>query len=184
MKNKLKINKGFTLVEMLIAISLFVVIAFISIGAILSIFDANRRAQSSKTVVDNLNLAIENMTRTIRFGGNYYCGESSNTSQTSDCSSGGSNSISITFEGVRVIYKWDSTAKTIKRSYNGVWDDEGITSPETKIEYLKFYIFGSSDSDDNQPYVIAVIEGYSGNKPTAQSRFSLQTLMSQRELDL
>ena len=58
MTNKFKNKKGFTLVEMLIAISLFIVVTFFSIGSLLSIFDASKRARDSKTVVDNLNFAI------------------------------------------------------------------------------------------------------------------------------
>ncbi len=195
MKNKLKNKRrfthtprflvcGFTLVEMLVAVALFTVIASFSIGAVLSIFDANRRARSSKTVVDNLNLSIENMARTVRFGNNYYCGISSNFSSVKDCAVGGT-SLSITFEGNRIIYKWDGGEDDpIERSINGGSSYTDITSPETVIEYLKFYVFGTDSSPDtNQPYVIAVIEGYSGNKSTAQSRFSIQTLMSQRALD-
>lgn len=171
--SKLKINKGFTLVEMLIAVSLFVVIAFISIGAILSIFDANKRAQSSKTVVDNLNLSIENMARTVRFGSNY--------NKVSD------TELRVTFYDINL-----ARTKIVAYRLNGtsieVSDDGGsfmaITSPETVIEYLRFYVSGSSPFDANQPYVLAVIKGYSGNKPTTQSKFSIQTLMSQRTLDI
>ena len=173
-------NRGFTLVEMIIAITLFTLIATFSIGAVLSIFDANRRAQSSKTVVDNLNLAIENMTRVVRFGSNYYCGISSNKNSTRNCSGGGT-SLSVTFKGNRIIYKLNGN--TIQES-DGGGSYTDITSPETVIEYLRFYVFGSSNADTEQPYVIAVIKGYSGNKSTAQSKFSIQTLMSQRDLDL
>jgi len=181
MINKFKNKKGFTLVEMLIAISLFTIIASFSVGAVLSIFDASHRARSSKTVVDNLNLAIEDMTRTIRFGNSYYCGVSSSLSSTNDCS-GGLDSVSVTFEGNRIIFRLNGN--TIQKSSNGGSSYTNITSSETIIEYLRFYVIGSSPSNGNQPYVIAVIKGYSGNRPTAQSKFFVQTLMSQRKLDI
>ncbi|OHA93500.1 MAG: hypothetical protein A3E02_01270 [Candidatus Zambryskibacteria bacterium RIFCSPHIGHO2_12_FULL_38_34] len=179
MKNKFKNQSGFTLVEMLIAISLFIAVVTISIGALLSIFDANSKAQATKTVVDNLNLSIENMTRIVRFGSNYYCGISSNENSVSNCSGGG-NSFSVTFDGSRIIYRLSGT--TIQRSDNG-GSYTDITSPETVIQYLRFYVFGSDTSDSIQPYVIVVIKGYVGNKPTTQSIFSIETLMSQRKLD-
>jgi prepilin-type N-terminal cleavage/methylation domain-containing protein len=181
MKNKLKVNKGFTLVEMLIAVSLFVVVATISIGAILSVFDANRKAQSSKTVVDNLDLSVENMARAVRFGSSYYCGISSNISAVNDCSTGG-DAVSVTFNGNRIIYKLNGTA--IQKSEDGGSNYTGITSSDTVIQYLKFYVFGTNVSDTNQPYVVVVIKGYVGSKPTTQTVFSIETLMSQRTLDL
>ena len=180
MKNKLKNNRAFTLVELIIAVALFTLVAFISIGAILSVYDANKRAQASKTVVDNLNLSIENMARMIRFGSSYYCGISS--SGTSDCPTGG-DSISVTFDGSRIIYKLSNDGKAIQKKEGG-GNYENITSPETVIQYLRFYVFGSSVGDANQPYIIAVIKGYSGNKLTVQSEFSIETLMSRRKLDI
>jgi prepilin-type N-terminal cleavage/methylation domain-containing protein len=183
-KNK---KKGFTLVELIIAISLFTIIAFFSIGAVLSIFDANRKARSSKTIVDNLNLSLESMVRTIRFGTNYHCGGSGDLSVPNDCSSG-DVSFSVTFyddtlgRDVIVTYSIDTDGSLINRQYDG--EGSSITSPEAKIEYLRFYVFNSEDNGVNQPYVIAVIKGHSGNKQSSQTNFSVQTLISQRALDL
>jgi prepilin-type N-terminal cleavage/methylation domain-containing protein len=194
MKNKFKTqgglpreanrSGGFTLVELLIAVSLFVVVVTISMGAILTIFDANRKAQSSKTVVDNINLSIENMARTVRFGNNYHCGSSGTLSNPNDCSSG-DTFLAVTFQGSLVAYRLNGT--TIQKSDNpngGESTYTNITAPEANIEYLKFYVFGSTVSDTNQPYVVAVIKGYVGNKLTTQTVFSLETLMSQRALDI
>lgn len=179
-----KLKKGFTLVELLIAVTLFTVIASFSIGAVLSIFDANRRAQSTKTVVDNLNLSIESMARNVRFGGSYYCGVNSNLTSTSNCPNGG-DALSVTFNNARIIYrKFPSTGEgSIQKSENGGTSYSDITSLDTKIQYLKFYVF-NTDNDGEQPYVIVVMKGYVGNKATVQSSFTIQTLMSQRQLDI
>ena len=184
MMKKFKIkNKGFTLIELLIAVSLFIVVATISMGALLSIFDANRKTQSTKTVVDNLNLSIENMTRTVRFGSNYYCGISSDISAVLNCNGGDAHS--VTFKGARIVYKLSGiNGTTFQRSDNGGSNYTDITSSDTVVQYLKFYVDGTSDSDNNQPYVKAVIEGYVGSKPTTQSMFSIETMISQRALDI
>lgn len=176
---KSKKQSGFTLVELLVAVSLFVVVVTISMGAILSVFDANKKAQASKTIVDNLNLSIENMARTIRFGDNYYCGTSLDLGATNDCSTG-SDSVSVTFNGNRVVYRLSGTSIEVRNS-SGVY--EKITSPETVIQYVRFYVFGSSNSDLSQPYVVAVIKGYSGSKPSVQTNFSIETFMSKRNID-
>jgi len=178
---KLKINKGFTLVELLIAVGLFTIVASISIGAILSIFDVNKKSESSKTVVDNLNFSIENMARTVRFGGNYHCGSAPTLGNPQDCSNG-DTFLAVTFNSSVIIYRLNGTA--IQRSDNGGSSYTNITSPETVVQYLRFYVFGSSISDTKEPYVVAVIKGYVGNKPTNQSVFSIETVMSQRTLDI
>jgi prepilin-type N-terminal cleavage/methylation domain-containing protein len=179
-----KTKKGFTLVEMLIAVGLFTLIASISLGAILSIFDANRRSRSSKTVVDNLNLSIENMVRTVRFGDRYHCGTSGGLSNPQNCSNG-DTFLAVRFESNTHTYRycnnseirWSSTGQT---NCNNM---APITSSDMVVEYLRFYVFNTSTSDQKQPYVIAVIKGYVGNKPTIQSKFSIQTVMSQRIID-
>mgnify|MGYP001589208075 CR=1 FL=1 len=184
MKNRLKINRAFTLVELIIAVSLFVIVAFISIGAILSVFDANKRAQATKTVVDNLNLSIENMARTVRFGNDYHCGDEDDLEEPQNCSNG-DTLLAVQFDGNTIVYRLCDTA--IKRAVDeeDCDDMQAITSPDTVIQYLKFYVSGSTPGPDtNQPYVIAVIKGYVGSKPTTQSIFSIETLMSQRTLDL
>ena len=184
-----KRSRGFTLVEMLIAVTLFTLIATFSLGAVLSIFDANRRTQSTKTVVDNLNLSIENMVRTVRFGDNYHCDASDlplDGPDDCDDNTDGSEFLAVQFDGNTIIYRLCGTA--IYKSETGNPDCSGastgpITSSDTVIQRLRFYVFGTDTSDTNQPYVIAVIKGYVGNKPTIQSIFSIETLMSQRKLD-
>lgn len=187
MKNKFKKNAGFTLVEMLVAVSLFTVIVTISIGAILTVFDANRRAQGSKTVVDNLNLSIENMARVVRFGNNYHCNTNinatfSNPPTPADCSNGGSL-LAVSFKGVPIVYRLNGTA--LERSDNGGSTYKPITSTDTVIQHLTFRVFGAGDSPSTiQPYVLVVLKGYVGGKPTAQSNFTIETVMSQRALDI
>jgi len=180
MNHKFKSKKGFTLVELLIAVSLFTIIVYLSLGAVLSIFDANRKVRTSKTVMDNFNFAIENMVREIRFGGNYYCGNSSDTNATLDCSSG-ATSVSVTFNGVRVVYQLSGNA--IQKKV-GAGNFETITSTDTIVEDAKFYVFNSGSADHLQPYVVLITRGYVGNKQPTQTKFSVQTLISQRKLDL
>lgn len=47
-------QKGFTLVEMIVAIFVFSVVMVISTGALVSIIGANRKAQSVKSVMNNV----------------------------------------------------------------------------------------------------------------------------------
>lgn len=191
-----KKNKGFTLVEMIVAVGLFSLIASISIGAVLMIFSANTKSQTAKSVVDDLNLAIEDMTRTVRFGEKYHCGSSGNLSTPNDCENGsqsidtdGSDMLAVTFKGGTVVYRRCGT--DIKRSNSGAINCNHssmkmINTEDTVIEKLNFYVLGTSNILNGrfrQPYVIAVIKGYIGSRPDNQSRFFIQTMMSQRKID-
>lgn len=69
-----KYKKGFTLIEVLTAISIFSTVMIIIIGALLMLNNANKKAQALRAVVDNLNFAIEDMTRNIKTGSEYACG--------------------------------------------------------------------------------------------------------------
>jgi len=59
-------KNGFTLIEMLVAVSLFVFVMLIGVGVLLSIIDANRKARALSSVMNNLNFALESMSRNIR----------------------------------------------------------------------------------------------------------------------
>src|SRR3989344_6423825 len=134
-------KRGFTLLELLVAVGLFTILASISMGAVINIFDANNRAESSKTVIDNLNLALENMTRTVRFGSVYHCGTLGTLTNPQDCLSGNDSFLAIQFEGNTVIYRLNGTA--IQKSTNGGSTYTDITSPETKVQNLRSYVHGS-----------------------------------------
>ncbi len=179
---KLKRSFGFTLVEIIVAVSLFTLVATISIGAVLSIFDANKKSQTSKTVVDNLNLSIEDMARTVRFGTNYHCGSGGTLTSPQNCSVG-DNFLAVNFNSSTVVFRLNNSR--IERSTNGGTTYSPITASDVVIETLNFYVFGATDSPSlQQPYVLVLIRGYVGTKPTQQTKFTIETIMSQRALDI
>lgn len=99
-------QRGFTLIEMLVSISLFAVVITMSVGTLLVLIDANSRAQSMQLVMTNLSFALDSMTREIRTGTDWYCGEYTGNSVPSvsnegvqrDCA-GSANYITITESG-------------------------------------------------------------------------------------
>jgi len=186
-------KSGFTLVEMMIAVALFALIATFAIGSVLSIFDANRKSQSLKTVVDNFNFSIENMVRTVRFGSRYHCDNSTGSSGVSsvlNClgPTGGKRLGVLAEDGATVVYWFDASDGSIWRYDSTSSKSIKITSSDTFIEYLKFYVYNTTPlftgSDLNQPYAVVVIKGYVKSKASTKSYFSIETMMSQRNLDL
>ena len=72
-------NRGFTLVEMIVSLAIFSVVAVIAIGALLKVIDANSKAQSMQSAVTNINFAMESMSRDLRTATDYTCDSAANT---------------------------------------------------------------------------------------------------------
>ncbi len=183
----LESKKGFTLIEVIVAISIFIVLVTVSLGAIASIFDANRKSQSLKAIMTNLNFAVEVMAREMRFGTNYHCGESGDLEDPQNCS-GGENFISfLSSEDEQIIYRLNTETDQLEKSLDGGNDYLGITAPEITIQDLKFFVLGStvevSPASPLQPKVIILIRGYAGAKESSRTIFTLETTVSQRVLD-
>src|SRR3989338_5238251 len=80
-------SRGFTLVEMIVAIGLFSVVMVVCVGALLSLVNANRKAQALQSVMNNLNIALDGMARSVRMGNTYdgSTGCVGNTGGANDC---------------------------------------------------------------------------------------------------
>ncbi|MFA7315154.1 MAG: type II secretion system protein, partial [Candidatus Magasanikbacteria bacterium] len=87
-----KTNTGFTLVEMMVAIAVFSIVMVAAMSALLNVIDANNKARAIKTAINNVNFALEGISRDMRMGTDYKCGFDEEPS--GDCLSGGGNIIS------------------------------------------------------------------------------------------
>ena len=199
---------GFTLVEMLVAVSLFAVVMTVSIGALLSLIDANRKAQAIQSVMNNLNVALDGMVRNIRMGHTYHCGSANETNKTTlstaaDCTSGGALIAFEPFGGSRAsnadqwVY-WFEDGRLYK-SEDSRDTQLPITAPEIQIDSFQVFVTGaqntlSGNGDTVQPRVVIVLEGTAGaeNNPFGvlgtseriRTTFTIQSAASQRLLDL
>jgi prepilin-type N-terminal cleavage/methylation domain-containing protein len=181
MKAPICSNKGFTLVELMTSLAVFMVIMTIAMGSVLGIFSANRKAQAESAMMNNLNLAMESMAREMRFGQNYHCGTGTYTTAQS-CPSGDTVVSFLSSDGRQMVYRLSGSA--IERSSDGGANFVGLTAPEIVIENLKFYVLGATPTPDGtQPKVVITLKGYSGERDTERTDFSLQTVVSQRLLD-
>ena len=178
----MKREQGFTLIELLTALSLFMVVMTIAMGSVVSIFDANRKTQSESAVMNNLNLAVESLSREMRFGKNYHCGSGDYTAP-QNCPSGDTSVSFLSSNGVQMVYRLNGTA--LERSVDGGSTFAAVTAPEIVLENVKFYVLGAGAPPSNtlQPKVVMTIKGYSGTKQNTKTDFSLETLVSQRRLD-
>lgn len=186
----LNTRSGFTLIEIMVAVSIFSMVMVVAIGAVLAIVSANKRAQALNSVISNLNFAIEGMVRDLRTGYNYDCGE---VGGETDCSTSGGASIqfnSAQFDG-DVTYGLDVNSQCGKGLYK---IESGqtycITGEDVRIEELKFYVAGSIPAsasqvqpNTDQAKILITIKGnFVGYGSLGD--FNLQSMVSQRKLDI
>lgn len=170
---------GFTLIELMTALSIFMIVMTVSMGSILGIFDANRKSHTLKAAVTSLNLALEGMSREMRYGKDYHCGETGTITEPQNCAEGGTYMSFLDSDGVQVIYRLNGTLLERKE---GVSVFLPVTSPEVEIDSFTFYTIGAGTDNLLQPKVVIVVKAHAGTKQ--RTDFILQTLVSQRVLDL
>jgi prepilin-type N-terminal cleavage/methylation domain-containing protein len=174
------IKRGFTLIELMVASSIFIIVMVVAIGAVLSIVDANRKAQSINSVMTNLNFAVETMVREINTGYDL-CAPSGCRTDTAVTSSELSF---INGAGQNVTYRLVNNQIAKSVNGNGVFNtDIPITAPEVNITGMQFYVQGHGSSDGMQPIVLLLIQGTAGASAKSQSTFRIETLTAQRRLD-
>lgn len=172
-------NKGFTLIEVIISIAIFIIVMTVSAGALLSIVNGNKKAKTSKAVMDNLSFALENISRNARVGTDYSCSVSASggvcpggSTQFSHIDSYDTNPtkrrIGYEFTGGRLY-------QNIYRS--GVLESSlPITAPNVNISSGTFFYTKASAS---QPRLVIALKGTAGAK-AYRTDFSLQTSITQR----
>lgn len=92
MKNiLLKLNKGFTLIELMVSISLYTVVSSVLISTVLMLSNVNVRLRNNVFAINDMNLFLESLQRDIKMGSNFRCDSGSGSIQ-SFIESSGANS--------------------------------------------------------------------------------------------
>jgi prepilin-type N-terminal cleavage/methylation domain-containing protein len=179
-------RRGFTLVEMMVAIAVFSIVMVTAMSALLNVIAANNKARAIKTAINNVSFALEGISKDMRMGTDYSCIDELNDNVT--CSSEGNIGIKYksprAYSGQYAYYKFEDTAilecleKEESDSCAGNLDFMPITSSEVEITKATFYVLGT-ESDLKQPRMILTLSGKAGKDKIATT-FDLQTGISQR----
>ena len=186
MKTTIKKSAGFTLIEVLVSVSIFAIVMLVATGAVFSIVEANKKTHSLKSVMTNLNFALESMTRDMRVGSQYSCDGGGDCAVTSGDTFTYRANRDINGNGTSndfVEYTLSDDNRIDRRVFDGVDDGTSpITAEEIYIESMQFYVIGTGVGDGKQPKVVITIKGYAGIG-TTRSDFNIQTTVSQRAID-
>lgn len=66
-------RKGFTLIEIMVALMIFSIVVVVALSALVKIIDANKKAQTIQDAVVGMSFTMESMAREIRTGSTLYC---------------------------------------------------------------------------------------------------------------
>jgi prepilin-type N-terminal cleavage/methylation domain-containing protein len=180
---KKETKKGFTLIEMMVSVTIFAIVMVVSLGAILTILDSNRKSRTLTEVMSNLNFSLESMTRSIKTG----------------VDPGGDSTVLYTyairpessgFVFEKIEYKRLEDEDT-GRGYiaRRVGVDENSSSPwvpitSELIDIQNFNFLISGIVANNQPRIQIYLKGEVQTSPKIKSAFAIQTTISQRKLNL
>lgn len=191
-------NRGFTLVEMLVAVSIFAIVVMISLGAILTVLDANRKARTLTEVMNNLNFSVEMITRSLKTGVEPYY----------SFTDGGTLNVGAIildesgFQREKTSYKfvpgpvggkgYIARCSKVIGNYSSLQDyydddcatDDWLPITSDMVDIERFDVIVAGISDGNQPRTQIFISGKVQISERISSDFSLQTTVSQRRLNL
>lgn len=183
--------RGFTLIEILVSVAIFATVMVIALGALLSMSESDRRAQTMKSVINNLNFSLDAMSRSMRTGTNYHCDVAQGTiTSPRDCDSASGGATSMAFlsaENQTVRYcrgngsTCSSTGTAVLASKNGA-AYAPLTASEVTVTNLQFYVTGA-ESSTLQPHVVILLSGSVPVTASQTSVFDLQTSVTQRLYD-
>jgi len=173
-------KRGFTLIELIVAIALFGFVSVAAVSAMLAVVDGNKKSQSLVSAMGNLNFAMESMTRELRVGRLYDCGA---VGGSRDCTGGDTRMTFSTSDSGTMTYRLTGTS--IERVFNNGFSTKTakMTGSDVVIDELIFYVRGTTPGDSEQPKVTIVVEGTAGVADTA-SNFILETTVTQRFPDI
>ncbi len=99
LRNKNK-NKGFTLIEVMVATTIFMIVMLMGVGALLVSSNSAKKSEALRSAMDNVSFAVEGMTRALRMGSNFYCAPDEGLSlpsvRNADCFPDGGTAIAFT----------------------------------------------------------------------------------------
>ncbi len=183
---------------MMVAVAIFAIVMTVALGALLAMSESDRKAQTLKSVINNLNFSLDSMSRAIRTGTEYHCDPDDPAVPITTPNNCVTPETSFAFRPAgallseRITYRLETSNGAlcgqaapnigciVRTTASG---SSPLTSPEVYIETLRFYVRGAAQGDSLQPIVTILIAGVVTVSATQSSPFNLQTSVTQRLYD-
>jgi prepilin-type N-terminal cleavage/methylation domain-containing protein len=183
MQNKNNRKNGYTIIETMIAVSVFVIVVMIGMDALLNVGVIHQKSQNTRSLIDSLSFVMEDISKNLRTGTSYHCIDDNGVSSFTiphSCPNGGTGISFKSVNGYQITY---TIGSSIDRSVAG-GTLIPLTPPEIVIDPSSgFFVMGAELSDMGQPLVTVRLVGEIFYK-NVSTPFSLQTSVSQRLIDL
>jgi type II secretory pathway pseudopilin PulG len=208
MNYKLRIKKqkksGYLLLETMISVALFSIVIMAGMGALLNANRLHNKSKDMRSILDNLSFSMDDMSKNIRTGYDYYCIPNGNNPifpiPAVPSVWSGQNCIGIEFEpaggGSPWAYLLNPAQGTISRTTDGGATWVVLTPTEAVItnSVFPFSVLGAEPPPDlangqlgndyQQPLVNIRLVGSILYQNNVNSPFSLQTSVSQMGIDI
>ncbi len=203
-------NKGFTLLEMIVSLGIFSVVAIIAVGSLVRITSLNRQAQTMQAAMNNINYILESMSREMRFGSNYNCDTamtvnpgSDNSLSSKECNSNPGTK-AILFHSAKTdpsdpncnliyAYWFDSPSGSnswniLKSKQSRCGDTLSKNNASSLIDQKNVFIsdikFSVTEGAEGYSWATIRVTGYAGTKEREKNYFDIRTGISQRIKDI
>lgn len=204
-KQKISQSGGYTIIETMISVTLFMIITTLGLGALLNANLLHNKTGDMRSIMDNLSFVMEDMSRNIRIGYTYHCLIAGETSipdplTPQSCAQGygiafempGGDPDSNADEWAYYVIGTANPDGTITRKLFKTTDgtaagatqltpNEVVIDSITPVQVLGAE--GPATGNHQQPFVIIRLSGTITFKDTV-TPFSIQTSVSQRAVDI
>lgn len=140
---------GFTLIEMIVSIAIFMIVAVIAVGSLVRVVALNRQAQTLQASVNNISFSLDSMSREVRQGAKIGCQQSQYL--------GGS----ITLSNITA-----SCPSTAPEAYNLIAFQSGKTDASKSCSLYYVYWFKPVTVNSVTTYILEKAQQASCSNPT------------------
>ncbi|MEK7175314.1 MAG: hypothetical protein AAB693_00710 [Patescibacteria group bacterium] len=167
-----KLVCGYTIIETMVSISVFLIAILIGMSALLNANSTQRKANDMRAILDNLSFIMEDISRNLRMGNGYSCDNNNckKFSFTGSDGNGWSYEINLDKKVIRDVIK------------NSISDPVILNSEEIKIDSVNSGFTIINNTTGKQSFVIIKLSGEIKSKDVT-TPFSLQTSVSRRALE-
>jgi len=163
-----KRSVGFTLVELIVVVFIFLNLVLILGGDLFSVMVVQRKAINMKKVEENGRFVLEMISREIR------AADPLNQSISDGCYDAATTQLSFTHPvNGNITYSYDSSNKAVLRNF------QQISNPDVEVTKFKFCLSGNATGDKKQPRITIILSLEAGQQRD-KATLNLQTTISPR----